>query len=355
VPAGVDTDTLLKDVVAETVGIGPLEELLHDDSVREVSIPRFDRIFVDRGGQMQLGPKWFSSPEAASRAVERLAARAGRQADLQAAKANGALLEARIDGGLLLTAALPPLAARGPAITIRRPRRNLQRIADLVGEGLLSQGMADFLELALKGKRNIMISGPAGSGRSTVLAALARALCESGERVVSVEEAEELDLGEGPWMSLIGRGAQARQAISYALRLKPERLVVGDVRGAEALEVLAAMAGGADGCLCTVQAGSARDAVARMEAMARLAPEAPSLEVLNDEIARGVSVVVHLSRTADGETRIGEISEVTAHKGDQPGLQPIFLFKPDSAGGRFSATGHVPAWAEGAPPSTFRA
>ena len=355
-PPGVDHDTLLKDVVAETVGIGPLEELLADDSVREVAISRHDRVFVDRGGQLQPGPKWFSSADAVTRAVERLLARAGRSADLIAARSNGALVETRIDGGLLLTAALPPLAARGPSVTIRRPRRNLLRIADLVGEGILSQGMADFLETTLKMRRNLVVSGPAGSGRSTVLAALARAVSDAGERVVSVEEAEELDLGDGQWIPLLGRGAGARQAISYALRLRPERLVVGDVRGAEALELLAAMAGGTDGMLCTVQAGSPRDAIARVEAMARLAQEAPSSQTLLEEIGRAVQVIVHLTRSTDGEMRVGEIVEVSpAGVGETPSLQPIFSFKPDATGGRFAATGHIPAWAEGAPPSTFRA
>jgi pilus assembly protein CpaF len=356
VPPGTDTEALLKDVVNETVGIGPLEELLHDESVREVSIPRHDRIFVDRGGQVQLGQKWFSSSEAVSRAVERLLQRAGRMADLHAARANGALVEARIDGGLLLTAALPPLAARGPAITIRRPRRNLTRIADLVSEGVVSQGMADFLELTLRNKRNMVVAGPAGSGRSTVLASLARALCEAGERVVVVEEAEELDLGEGPWMGLLGRGREARQAISYALRLKPDRLVVGDLRGPETLEMLGALAGGADGSLCSVVAGSPRDALARLESMARLAPEAPGPAALADEIGRAVQVIVQLGRTGDGESRVTEIAEVVpGAPGEPPTSQAVFSYKPDSAGGRFAPTGHVPAWAEGAPPSTFRA
>src|SRR5581483_5214857 len=200
-PAGVDTDALLKDVVAETVGLGPLEEYLGDDTVREVTIARHDRIFVDKGGQVSLAGKWFSSADAVTRAVERLLHRAGRSDDLERARANGALVEARIDGGLLLTAALPPLAARGPSVSIRRPRRNVHKLADLVGEGLLSQSMADFLDLAVKSRRNIVVSGPPGSGRSTVLQALARAA--EGERVVSVEEAEEIDLGDGHWIPLL--------------------------------------------------------------------------------------------------------------------------------------------------------
>jgi pilus assembly protein CpaF len=347
-PAGVDGAALGKDVVQETLGVGPLEDLLSDESVREIAVARHDRIFVEREGTLSLLPKWFSSPEAVERVLQRLLTRAGRGRDLDAARANGMLVEARVENGLLLTAALPPLAARGPAITLRRPRREAVRINDLVGQGLLSQGMGEFLELAVKARRNIVVSGPAASGRSTLLTALARA-GEEGERIVSVEEAEELDLGDGPWIPLVGgRGPKARDALNNALRLKPERLIVGDLRGAEALDLIGALAGGLDGCVCAVQAGSPRDAVARLTSMARLAPEAPSADALADEIGRGVHVVVHLARSAEGELRVGEIAEVTAM-----GVQPIFSFKPE-AGGRFSPSGHVPNWAEGAPPSLFR-
>jgi pilus assembly protein CpaF len=344
-PAGVEPDSLSKDVVQETLGTGPLDELLSDDSVREIAVARYDRIFVEREGMLSLAPKWFSSPEAVERVLSRILARAGRGRDLDAARGNGMLVEARVENGLLLTAALPPMAARGPAITIRRPRREAVKLADLVGQGLLSQGMCEFLDLAMKSRRNIVVSGPAASGRSTLVTALARA-AEEGERIISVEEAEELDLGDGPWIALVGsRGQKARDALNNALRLKPERLIVGDVRGAEALDLIGALAGGCDGCVCAVQAGSPRDAVARLTAMARMAPEAPPTEALSEELTRGVHVIVHLSRTADGELRVGEIAEMTPM-----GVQAVFK----AEGGRFAPTGHVPAWAEGAPPSTFR-
>jgi pilus assembly protein CpaF len=347
-PAGVEPDALSKDVVQETLGVGPLEELLADDSVREIAVARHDRIFVEREGTVSLAPKWFSSPEAVERVLQRMLTRAGRGRDLDAAKGNGMLVEARVENGLLLTAALPPLAARGPALTIRRPRREVARLVDLVAQGLLSQPMADFLDWSVKARRNLMVSGPAASGRTTLLAALARA-GQEGERIVSVEEAEELDLGDGPWIPLVGgRGGHARTALNHALRLRPERLVVGDVRGPEALDLVGALAGGLDGCLLAVQAGSPREALARVASMARLAPEAPTLDALNDEIARGVHLIVHLSRSSDGDLRVGEIADVTT-----AGVQPVFVHKPDG-GGRFTASGHVPGWAEGAPPSLFR-
>jgi pilus assembly protein CpaF len=205
--------------------------------------------------------------------------------------------------------------------------------------------MADALELAVRARRNILVSGPAGSGRSTVLAALTRVA--DGERIVSVEEAEELDLGEGPWIALTGRGPTARAAVGHALRLRPERLVVGDVRGPEAFDLVSAMASGIDGVSLAVLAGSAAEGPERIKSLANLAPDAPSERTLAEAIARALHLVVHMGRGGD-ESRVLEIYDVAAG-------EPVFTFKPDGAGGRFVASGHVPAWAEGASPSVFRA
>jgi pilus assembly protein CpaF len=345
-PPGVDVDGLARDLAAEVVGTGPLDDLMNDDGISEVSVPRFDRIFADRGGSLGPVPRWFSSADAVVRAAERLMTRAGRLAELEAARVVG-LIEARLENGWVLRAALPPLSARGASLSLRRSQRAGARLSDLVGQGFVSQGMADFLELAVKGRRNLVISGPAGSGRTTLLSALFRGN-DNGARLVSVEEAEELDLGEGAWTPLVGVGERARQAIGLGLRMRPDHLIVGDVRGAEAFDLVAAMAGGADGIVCAVTAGSARDAAGRMAQMARLAPEAPDAKILAGEIARGVHVVVHLGRSPDGEPRVVEVVDNTAEGGE-----PIFTFKAEG-GGRFAATGHVPAWAEGASPAMFR-
>jgi pilus assembly protein CpaF len=342
-PAGVDAETMARDLAAEATGAGPLDELMADEGNNEISVARFDRVYTDRGGSLQAVSRWFSSADAVVRAAERLLVRAGRGAEVDAARASG-VLEARLDNGWVLRAALPPLSARGASLSLRRPHRAGARLAELVGQGFLSQGMADFLELAVKGRRNVIVSGPAGSGRTTLLAAMARS-AEAG-KLVSVEEAEELDLGDGPWTALIGGGGHARRALGLALRMRPDHLVVGDVRGPESFDLIAAMAGGADGILCAVTAGSARDAAARMEAMAHLAPEAPSGKALAEEIARGTHVVVQLGRSPEGEPRVVEIVDGAS--------DPIFTFKAEG-GGRFAATGHVPAWAEGASPAMFRA
>src|SRR5262249_3969289 len=162
---------------------------------------RFDRLFADRGGSLGPVPRFFSGPDAVVRAVEKLLQRAGRAGEMETARMMGAV-EARIDNGWLLRAALPPLSARGASLTLRRPQRAGAGLTDLVGQGFLSQGMADFLELAVKGRRNLVISGPSGSGRTTLISALLRN--NDGARLVSVEEAEELDLGEGAWTPLVG-------------------------------------------------------------------------------------------------------------------------------------------------------
>lgn len=338
----VETEALLRDVVSETLGLGPLDELLRDEGAREIAVSRYDRIFVDRGGQLELAPRWFSSPEAVGLAIERLLSKVGQRQQLEAARQSGALMEARVEHGLLLTAALPPLGAHGPWLTLRRPSREIFELADLVAGSVLAQSMADLLQVALKARRNLLISGPPSSGRSTLLGALARAVGQ-GERLVSVEQLAELDLGEGPWISLLGRGDGARHSVAEALRLKPDRLVVDDVRGPEALEIVSALAGGMDGVMLVVRAGSPREALARLESLARMAPGAPPVEAVREELKRGLHLVVQLTRVADGQLRLAEISEV-AGTAESLSVRPIFSSGSD---GSSAPTGHVPEWAEG--------
>ncbi len=352
-PPGIEPDQLLRDTVSEVVGLGPLDELLADDSVSAITIARPDRIFVDRHDQgRSLAPRWISSSEAAYRILQRIADRSGRSVDLANLHTHGGVFEARLDGGFVLSAALGSVASGNIAIVVRRPRRDTARLSDLVRQGVLSAGMADFLDLAIKQRRNVIVTGVAGSGRSTVIGALARAT--DGQRVVLVEESTELDGGDMPWISLSGAGGDARRAIAAALRMKPERLVVGDVRGAEALDVVAAMAGGIDGCIIGVTGASSRDALARLSSSARLAADAPQAHVLDAEIGAGAHLTVLLGRSAEGDIRVVEIAEVTA-SADGLAATAVFSLRSDGAGARFAASGYVPGWAEGAPASIFRA
>jgi pilus assembly protein CpaF len=320
-------------------------------------VARHDRVFVDRGGAVSLAPKWFSSPAAVERTLERLLARVGRKREIEAARAEGLLCEARIENGMLLTAALPPLSAHGTVLTFRRPQRDAARLADLVASGMLSQAMADLLAYAINERRNILVSGPADSHRTILLGALARCF-SAGERIVSLEEGDDLDLGDGQWIQLLGgRGPSARRAIGNALRLMPAlmpgRLVIGDVRGAEALDLIGALASGIDGVVCGVQASTAREAVVRLTSMARLAPEAPATETLAEVAACCLHLVVQIARSRDGVRRVSEIAAVT-----RDSIQPIYTFNSDNTdegGGEFVASGQLPSWVEGSPPSLLRA
>ena len=351
-PPGIEPDQLLRDVVSEVVGFGPLDELLADESVSTVTVSRPDRIFVDRFDQgRSLSPRWISSTESAYRILRRIAERVGSVVDLEALRQHGGVFEARLDGGFVLTAALGSLASGSVSMVVRRSRRDTSRLSDLAQQGVLSPGMADFLDLAIKQRRNVIVAGVAGSGRSTVIGALARAT--DGQRVVLVEESAELDGGDLPWISLSGAGGDARRAISAALRMKPERLVIGDVRGAEALDVVAAFAGGVDGCIVGVTATSSRDALARLSSSARLAADAPTVQVIEAELGMGAHLVVLLGRAGEG-IRVLEVAEVSS-SADGPVATAVFSLRGDGAAARFAASGHVPAWAEGAPASIFRA
>ena len=305
-PGGVDSESLLRDLVAETLGLGPLEDLVNDESVRDVTVAAPDRVFIGREGHRDLSPRQFSSAEAVDRVLGRLLRRA------TSVVTQDAVVEARLAGGMLLTAVLPPQVSNGPVLRLRRPRIGGGRLSDLVAEGAISQPQADYLEAALKARKNILVSGPAGSGRTTMLGALCRAL-PPGERIVTVEESDELGLRDGCAVTVLGRGPGSRAAFSAALRLMPERLVVGDLRGAETVDLLAALNGGLDGVMVTVQLGAPRELSGRLESLARHASDAPPVDVLREEIGRGFQVFVHLGGGTD--IRVTELGEI------QPGPQ----------------------------------
>jgi pilus assembly protein CpaF len=308
--------------VAELLGTGPLEELLGEEGVREISVPRHDRIFVERDGQVSLADKWFSSPEAVQKVVERLAGGSHL--------ARNGLLETRLADGTMLTAAVPPLSGKGATVTLRRPHREAMTLADLVSRGMLSQAMADVLGNAVADRRNVLVSGVPGSGRTWLVAALANAATD-GERVISVEESEELLLRQSHWVQLTTRGG-AREAIAAALRLRPERLVVGDLRGAEARDVLEAAAG-QPGVIAAVFGTSAADAALRIEAMALLGGGVDA-RALHDAVARSVHIVAQVARGADGVRRVVQLAENANGE-----MTDLFAYQP--ADGRFASTGRA--------------
>ena len=339
-PSGIDQDSLVKDALNELLGIGPLDELLGDDEAGDVLINRPDRILVERGGRLMPSMRVFSSEATLRLALERLLAPSGRKLD-------SGLVDARLTGGIRLTAALPPLAVRGPAVTLRKPRRGAASLDELVKGGTLSPGMASFLATCITARRNVVVCGSAGAGKSVLIGALA-GLVPAGERVVSVEEVAELQLPHEGWIPLEAQagGIHLTEVVRAALRLRPDRLVVGEIRGVEALEVLSAFAAG-EGGLAAVGGDGPAAALARLESLARLAAPEASARGLRELCAHAAHVVVHVARYADGVRRVAAISEVGGATGDGWSLRELFSWQmqghgADGVRGRFAAAGVVP-------------
>lgn len=333
-PLGLEGDALAKMALAELTGCGPLDELLADDSVHEVAVAGHDRIYVDRGSGQSLHDRIFTSAAAVHRAIYRMVMRAGGRID-------SGIQEIRLDSGALMQAVLPPLA-RVPSLVLRRVRKTGGRLSDLVNQGVLSAAMSEFLEVCMRERRNLIISG---YGRGVMLGALGGAT-SAGARVITVEPVSELDLSatHAAWIGLIGRGLEMRSLIGHAVRMHPDHLIITDVRGPEALDVAAALCGG-QGVVVGADAASSREAVGRLESLARLSNESPSRKALREELAQSLNLAVHVGRTAGGAYRVMEISEVILSEEGGIELMPVFSFKPEGGDGQFVATGHVPAFA----------
>jgi pilus assembly protein CpaF len=333
-PLGLESEALGKMALAELTGCGPLDELIADESVHEVAVAGHDRIYVDRGSGQSLHDRIFTSSAAVHRAIQRLVTRAGGRLD-------AGIQEIRLDSGALMQAALPPLA-RVPSLVLRRARKTGGRLQDLVNQGVLSAAMSEFLEVCMRERRNLIVSG---YGRGVMLGALGGAT-SAGARVVTVEPVSELDLSatHAAWIGLIGRGLEMRSLIGHAVRMHPDHLIITDVRGPEALDVSAALCGG-QGVVVSADAASSREAIGRLESLARLSNESPSRKALREELAQSLNLAVHVGRTAGGAYRVMEISEVILSEEGGIELMPVFTFKPEGGDGQFVATGHVPAFA----------
>jgi len=329
--------------------MGPLAPLLADPAVSDILVNAPDRVYVERFGRLELTPIRFRDHDHIVRVIERIAARVGRRIDSSAPMA-----DLRLPDGSRVNATLPPASIDGPTISIRRFGRRRLRRDDLLALGSISPEMLSFLAIAVRARKNILISGGTGAGKSTLLGALAEVIPES-ERIVTIEDTAELILDqthvvrmEARPTNVEGRGRiTLRDLVINALRMRPDRIVVGEVRGEEALDMLQAMNTGHDGGMCTVHANSPRDAMSRLETMVLLAgTELPSRAV-REQIVSAIQILVHVKRYEDGVRRIESIAEITGLEGSTPLLQDIFLFRKRGRQGRrvageFSATGIVP-------------
>ncbi|HKJ75949.1 MAG TPA: ATPase, T2SS/T4P/T4SS family [Gammaproteobacteria bacterium] len=353
-PEVIDRVQLTNDVLNEAVGLGPLEELIADDSITEIMVNRPDQIYVERNGRLEETKVEFSNDDAVVFAIERIVAPLGRRID-----ESSPMVDARLKDGSRVNAVIPPLALRGPSITIRKFSKNKLTAADLVRLDALSPEMVDFLEVAVKERKNIVISGGTGSGKTTFLNILSNFIPHR-ERIVTVEDAAELMLNqphivglESRPPNLEGKGAiTIRDLVRNCLRMRPDRIVVGECRGGEALDMLQAMNTGHDGSLTTVHANSPRDSISRLEVMVMMAGmELPSAAI-REQVASAVDIIVQQSRFSDGSRRITHVCEVTGVEGNVIQMQDIFLYKQsglDSEGkvfGAFEATGQIPEFYE---------
>jgi pilus assembly protein CpaF len=304
-------------IVRDTIGLGPLEELLADPSVEEVMVNGHDRVYVERGGRIESAEVSFGDEEELRNAIERILAPLGRRIDELSP-----MVDARLADGSRVNVVIPPLAVDGPALSIRRFGAERPGPAELVELGTLTEAQCDLLEAAVAGRRSILISGGTGSGKTTLLNALSSFIPED-ERVVTIEDAAELRLQqrhvvrlESRPASVEGRGeVSVRDLLRNALRMRPDRIVIGEVRGPEALDLLTALNTGHDGALSTVHANSPVDALSRLETLALMAGLGLPHEAIAAQVQRGIDLAVHLERGAGGNRRVAEIGEVVRAAG----------------------------------------
>ncbi len=353
-PAHIKRETLAKDVLNETIGLGPLEELLADESVTEVMVNCFDDIYVEREGKLTHTDVIYSDHDAVMSTIERIISPLGRRID-----ESSPMVDARLKDGSRVNAIIPPLALRGPCITIRKFSSKKLSDQDIVNFGAISADMMAFLKTVVVNKQNVIISGGTGSGKTTLLNVLSNYI-PKGERVITVEDAAELQLQQPHLVTLEARPPNIegtgqvtiRDLVKNCLRMRPDRIVVGECRGAEALDMLQAMNTGHEGSLTTAHANTPRDMLSRMEVMVLMAGMELPIQAIREQIASAINIIVQQNRFPDGSRKITHITEITGMESGVIQMQDIFHFVQegyDENGkivGHFAATGQVPEFYE---------
>ena len=341
---------LFHDILDELIGFGPIQGLLEDPDISEVMVNRPSQVYIEREGKLLETEVHFDSDEHILRVIERIVSPLGRRVD-----ADSPMVDARLPDGSRVNAVIPPVAIDGPLLTIRKFTKTKLTIEQLIEFDTLTTTMSDFLRACVRGRLNIVISGGTGSGKTTLLNVLSSFIPES-DRVVTIEDSAELRLAqehvvrmEARPANLDGRGqVTIRDMVRNALRMRPDRIIVGECRGGEALDMLQAMNTGHDGSLTTLHANSPRDALSRLETMVLMAGMELPLKVIRQQVASAVDLIVHQSRLKNGPRKITAISEVSGMEGDTIVMTDIFKFeqtgveKDGSVIGHFKPTGIRP-------------
>ena len=351
-PQGIDPIRLEEDVFNEAMRLGPLEELLADDSVSEIMVNGPSRVYVERNGRLELSDCQFTDSANVMAVIERIIAPLGRRCD-----ESQPYVDARLADGSRVNAIIPPLALSGPTVTIRKFSKKAMSVADFIRYGTWTHNAAEFMRLCVLLRKNVIVAGGTGSGKTTLLNLLSGFIPPT-ERIVTVEDAAELRLRqphvvrlEARPPNIEGKGAvPIRDLVKNCLRMRPDRIIVGECRGGEALDMLQAMNTGHDGSLTTVHANSPRDVISRLETMVLMSGMDLPSRAIREQIASAVDIIIHESRLSDGSRKVVAISEVTGLEGNQIVMQEIFAFAQEGVGadgrilGRLKPTGAMPTW-----------
>ncbi|WP_283966499.1 CpaF family protein [Tritonibacter sp. AK171] len=342
-----DRQQLIKELYDEVTGLGPLEALLKDDTVSDILVNGPQQIFIERGGKLELSDITFKDEKHLMRIIDKIVSAVGRRVD-----ESNPYVDARLQDGSRFNAMVPPIAVDGSLVSIRKFKKDKLKIDDLVNFGAFTEEMAAYLQAAVSTRLNVIVSGGTGSGKTTTLNALS-SFIDNAERILTIEDTAELQLQqthvgrmESRPPNVEGKGeVSPRDCLKNALRMRPDRIIVGETRGAEVIDMLQAMNTGHDGSMTTIHANSARDGISRLENMIAMAGIEMPIKAVRSQIASAVNLIVQASRLQDGSRRMTSITEITGMEGDVISMQEIFRFQrvgltPDNKIiGHFTATG----------------
>jgi len=345
-----ERESLIVDILHETFGLGPIEPLLYDPDISDILVNRYNQIYIEKFGKLSKVDLSFRDDNHLMQIIDRIVSKIGRRVD-----ESSPYVDARLPDGSRVNAIIPPLALDGPVLSIRRFGVDPLKMSDILAFGSVNQNMARILEGCVKSRLNVLISGGTGTGKTTLLNILSEFIPDN-ERIVTIEDSAELQMKQEHVVRLEtrppnieGKGeVTQRDLVRNSLRMRPDRIIVGEVRGGEALDMLQAMNTGHDGSLSTIHANTARDALARLETLVLMAGMDLPERAIREQIASAINVVVHMSRLADGTRKIVNVSEITGMEGQTIVMQDIFIFERKGMGpdgrvlGEFGPTGVRP-------------